>query len=161
MHKCTQCNTTKPLEDFYPHWSKRYKKYYYNWCKQCIKRIGKERYWANREKKIEYSKAYRKANTDRYRETLRKGKLKLRLSILQHYSKETPECNCCKEQEIKFLAVDHINGGGHKHLKELKVRGMNFYRWLKNNNYPEGFQILCHNCNMAKGFYGRCPHTIK
>ena len=31
-------------------------------------------------------------------------------------------------------------------------------RWITKNNSPKGFQILCHNCNMAKGFYGKCPH---
>lgn len=33
--------------------------------------------------------------------------------------------------------------------------------WLKTNGYPDGFQTLCHNCNMAKGFYGICPHKEK
>jgi hypothetical protein len=29
------------------------------------------------------------------------------------------------------------------------------------NNYPKGFQILCHNCNVAKGLIGNnniCTH---
>ena len=33
------------------------------------------------------------------------------------------------------------------------------------NNYPKGFQILCHNCNVAKGLIGNnntCTHeTIR
>ena len=29
----------------------------------------------------------------------------------------------------------------------------------RKNNYPEGFQVLCSNCNFAKGKYGSCPHT--
>jgi radical SAM protein with 4Fe4S-binding SPASM domain len=30
---------------------------------------------------------------------------------------------------------------------------------LKNNNYPKDlFRLLCHNCNMARGCYGYCPH---
>jgi hypothetical protein len=32
------------------------------------------------------------------------------------------------------------------------------YLWLKRNNYPTGFRVLCHNCNLAIGFYGYCPH---
>ena len=31
----------------------------------------------------------------------------------------------------------------------------NGYPWEK---YPPGYQVLCHNCNLAKGFYGSCPH---
>ena len=30
--------------------------------------------------------------------------------------------------------------------------------WLKRNDYPPGFQVLCHNCNWAKHALGRCPH---
>lgn len=37
--------------------------------------------------------------------------------------------------------------------------GWNFYRWLKNNGFPKkDFQLLCFNCNCAKGFFGMCPH---
>lgn len=54
-----------------------------------------------------------------------------------------------------FLCIDHIDGGGNKHRAEIKG---DFYRWLIDNNFPPGFQTLCHNCNMAKGLYGRCPH---
>jgi len=32
--------------------------------------------------------------------------------------------------------------------------------WLRKYNYPKGFQVLCHNCNMAKRF-GVCPHKEK
>jgi hypothetical protein len=27
------------------------------------------------------------------------------------------------------------------------------------NEFPDGFQVLCHNCNLAKGYYGECPHN--
>ena len=36
----------------------------------------------------------------------------------------------------------------------------NFWKKIK-NNFPKGFQILCHNCNIAKGHYGKCPHEKK
>jgi hypothetical protein len=30
---------------------------------------------------------------------------------------------------------------------------------VKAAGYPKDrYQLLCHNCNMAKGFYGLCPH---
>jgi hypothetical protein len=68
-------------------------------------------------------------------------------------------CNCCGESTYEFLSIDHINGGGYKHRKEIgNYFGRNFYKWLVKNEFPEGFQVLCHNCNLAKGFYGRCPH---
>lgn len=66
-------------------------------------------------------------------------------------------CICCGETEPVFLCIDHIDGGGHKHRK--KVGGL--YAWLKKNNYPKGFQILCWNCNSAKHLLGQCPHQTK
>lgn len=58
------------------------------------------------------------------------------------------------EEEIEY--IDHINGNGSKHRKKLNNTDM--YRWLIKNKYPEGFQVLCMNCNFAKGMYGICPH---
>ena len=55
-----------------------------------------------------------------------------------------------------ILTVDHINNDGVAHRKKIKKR--NIYQWLTKNNFPEGFQTLCMNCNFAKGIYGKCPH---
>jgi hypothetical protein len=44
-------------------------------------------------------------------------------------------------------------------MAETGLRGgVRFYSWLRRNNYPEGYQVLCFNCNIAKGLYGVCPH---
>jgi hypothetical protein len=55
-----------------------------------------------------------------------------------------------------MLGIDHINGGGTKHRKEIKNFGI--YKWLIDNNYPLGYRVLCHNCNCSLGFNGYCPH---
>lgn len=86
----------------------------------------------------------------------RKRQRKLRLSALGHYSEGQIKCRCCGEEHLEFLAIDHIGGGGGAHRKELK--GMRLYQWLKNQDYPKGFQVLCHNCNQSLGAYGYCPH---
>jgi len=83
-----------------------------------------------------------------------------RIDILNHYSNNEPKCICCGEREIDFLALDHIDGGGNKHRREI-LKKCNMSAWIIKNNYPPIFQILCHNCNMAKGFYGVCPHQKK
>ena len=64
-------------------------------------------------------------------------------------------CACCGEFRHEFLALDHINGGGRVHRRAINTP---LPRWLKKNGWPEGFRVLCHNCNMAKGRYGACPH---
>ena len=38
------------------------------------------------------------------------------------------------------------------------LRDLRLSVWMIKNNFPKGFQVLCHNCNLAKGFYGKCPH---
>jgi hypothetical protein len=80
-----------------------------------------------------------------------------RLMVLRFYSKsEVPFCDCCKENHIEFLAIDHIDGGGREHRK--KIGNGHMAAWLIRNGFPKGFKVLCHNCNMAKGFYKQCPH---
>ena len=85
----------------------------------------------------------------------RKRRKKQRKIVLEHYSNGKMECACCGETTIEFLSIDHINGGGTQHLKEIVGQ---LTSWLIKNKFPSGFQILCHNCNQAKGFYGQCPH---
>jgi hypothetical protein len=81
---------------------------------------------------------------------------KLKKEVMEAYG---GKCACCGENLIEFLTIDHINGGGNKHRRALRIgSGSGFYCWLKKNNFPTGFQVLCHNCNIAKGHYGRCPH---
>lgn len=67
-------------------------------------------------------------------------------------------CACCGESNVKFLTIDHIFGGGTAQRKQLK--GVcSIYRWLKRNNYPSGYQVLCYNCNCARAYNnGICPH---
>jgi hypothetical protein len=69
------------------------------------------------------------------------------------------KCACCGEVRHEFLSIDHINGGGSKHRKSLRPADRReFYRYLKQLRYPPEYQVLCHNCNQARGLYGYCPH---
>lgn len=115
----------------------------------------------NPEKVKESARKTRKNSYFLQKENIKKSNMKARLECLNHYSNGIPKCVCCEEKEIMFLALDHIDGGGNKHRKG---KG-NITRWIIKNNFPPIFQILCHNCNLAKGFYGKCPHlgytTIK
>lgn len=69
------------------------------------------------------------------------------------------KCACCGEDRIEFLAIDHIEGGGNLHRREANLQpGTQFYCWLIREGFPDGFQVLCYNCNNAKAIYGVCPH---
>lgn len=69
----------------------------------------------------------------------------LRLEVLKHYG--GLRCELCSEARPTTLTIDHIGGGGKQHRRECG-RGTHFYSWLKNNNYPSGYRVLCSNCNV-------------
>ena len=101
-------------------------------------------------------RAWQLRNRPKINKTRKKEHIERRLKVLSHYSQGKLTCACCDESMYEFLCLDHIDGGGTQHRKELGTKYI--YAWLIRNNYPEGYQVMCHNCNMAKGFYGQCPH---
>lgn len=77
---------------------------------------------------------------------------KQRREVIEHYG---GKCTCCGESIFEFLQLDHINNDGAAHRKQI---GKGMYGWVIRNGFPEGFQVLCTNCNLAKAHYGQCPH---
>lgn len=72
------------------------------------------------------------------------------------------QCKCCGENTREFLQIDHINNDGNKHRRELGLcGGTAFYEWIIQNNFPDGFQVLCANCNFSKRLHGVCVHQLK
>jgi len=69
-------------------------------------------------------------------------------------------CECCGEDHIEFLTIDHINGGGRKDRERYKGTGA-FYRHLRSEGFPAGFRVLCMNCNFAKTRGELCPHEYE
>lgn len=104
---------------------------------------------------------WNKANPERHNEITRQYRIRLKEKVFTHYG---GRCACCGENRIEFLTLDHKNGGGNKHRAEISGRndarfaGHHTYLWIKKNNFPPIFQVLCYNCNMATGVYGVCPH---
>src|SRR5439155_1313673 len=95
---------------------------------------------------------------DDHREELRiKSKERnrlLKIETIQHYG---GVCACCGESRMEFMSLDHKEGGGRQHRLKLKKTGIVFYAWLKRQGYPDGYRVLCMNCNWASS-YGLCPH---
>jgi len=75
-----------------------------------------------------------------------------KLEAILYYSNGIPKCARCGEQDIDVLCIDHINGKGKQHWEQRKREGELLFMadWLKQNNYPEGYQVLCYNCNHRK-----------
>jgi len=148
--ECTKCKKEKPLQEFYHH--KKIDKYY-SPCRDCRRLYERERYKKKKGVILEQNRRYQKANRDKMNEYSRKFRTERRERVLAHYGKE---CACCGEKEMSFLAIDHIDGGGREHKRNLGH--LHIYTWLIRNDFPTGFQTLCHNCNYAKHIYGHCPH---
>ena len=121
-------------------------------------------------------KARRKerTSTPEFKAKRKERRDKIRLKVLQYYSKQhsksdIPCCRCCGENShVAFLAIDH-KAGKKEMDSELKLvelgysslkRGTDLEDWIIKNNFPDDFQILCHNCNFAKGHSkdNKCPH---
>lgn len=164
---CTRCKVGQPPDAFAKDVSRRDGKHPY--CRKC-KRDDYRSYRVRPNavaKKRAYAERWRNENRERFREMCRvktrQYRASLRIRVLAAYGGENPTCACCGEDTVEFLAVDHINGGGNAHRREIKADfGWSFYKWLVDNDYPDGFQLLCHNCNFAKSHYGGvCPHQRK
>ena len=130
-------------------------------CGKQIEKLGLKKYCnecsqqVRRERQKEWMREYRKLHPEKKNEWARSMKIK----VLRHYSQsEEPFCECCGENNIEFLTIDHVNGGGTQHRRQLRENGMTIYRWLIKNNFPPGYRVLCMNCNTSIGFYGYCPH---
>ncbi len=81
---------------------------------------------------------------------------RLRWQCFVHYGGDPPRCACCGEPRHEFLCIDHTNGNGGKHRRKLGYDSI--YWWLRINKFPDGFRVLCCNCNSSLGKYGYCPH---
>ncbi|HJR06405.1 MAG TPA: hypothetical protein VJ842_04020 [Pyrinomonadaceae bacterium] len=79
----------------------------------------------------------------------------LRKVVIAHYSEGANCCACCGENNFEFMTIDHINGGGSQHRKKA---GSNTAQTLMKEGLPDGYRVLCFNCNISLGFFGYCPH---
>jgi len=78
--------------------------------------------------------------------------LQHKIIVYQYYTDGFMKCaKCGFDSNIDALTVDHINNNGNEHRKnENFTSPKDLYRWLIKNNFPDGFQILCFNCNCVK-----------
>lgn len=127
---CTMCNKAKTLDNFTT--NNFHSDGLQSYCKECYN---------------EYQKSYYHGVNGYNKKYFRN----LRLKAIEYYSNGKMQCRECGINIIDVLDINHINGNGKKHRKELGNHGSgHFFRWLKNNNYPNGFNVMCANCNWKK-----------
>ena len=124
-------------------------------------RRAQSRKWKadNIEKHREISRGYSRKHAEEISDKRKAARRELKQRVINAYG---GACACCDEKAIEFLTIDHVGGDGAAHLKALGIRkgsSDKLYRVLIAENFPDGFRVLCFNCNSARGFYGYCPHN--
>lgn len=151
LRRCTKCKTEKAYSEFYTG-----KRGVRSTCKQC------DAFWSREDRK-KYPDKYRTqkaryvaANRERHLAYHRERNAFYKRTVMEAYG---GKCACCGETGVDFLCIDHVDGGGTAHRRQLRKIGVSFYRWLIKNLFPTGLQILCANCNLSKYVNGGvCMH---
>ena len=75
-----------------------------------------------------------------------------------------PLCACCGEQNRRFLTLDHVDGGGRKHIESVghKTIRIQIRAFVRRTGKPDTrYQVLCFNCNCGRSLNGGiCPHKL-
>lgn len=122
-------------------------------------RMARERYHNNIMKEHERGRKKYQRFREFFLTQSKRHKDMIKRFVLGYYSDGKYSCNCCGENTYVFLTIDHIVNGGNTHRKIVKSYG-NIYTWLRFNLFPNGYQVLCYNCNCAKQFNHGCPHQM-
>ncbi len=183
MKICTRCKEEKPETDFW--FSKRLERLTQP-CNECRKAARADWKARNAEKVKAANRTWQLANPDRvkaamkryqernpglaakrtaeWRANNREWALAAQRKVNADRKRRVYEayggfiCACCGETEEAFLSIDHVNNDGAEHRRQVDRRNM--YKWLDKNGFPEGYQILCMNCNFGKARNGGiCPHV--
>lgn len=120
---------------------------------------AREWYKNNKIRRQAYIKGWNAKNKNKISIYQKTYKAKLRKQVIGYYSRYTYMCVCCHDKNWEFLTIDHIDGKGGAHRREIGSRGgHDFYIWLINNHFPYGYRVLCMNCNHSLGVWHYCPH---
>ena len=178
--QCRVCGEVKPISVFGLSVSAgNGKKYRRHECRACTykrqagwreknrSRIRKQsavntRRWRARLQENGKLSAYKEAA----RESAKQRRLQMRNEIYAAYGGFV--CSCCGESQPEFLSIDHVNNDGYMMRKAgAHGSGALIYEWIKREHrrtgkWPDGFQILCMNCQHGKARNGGvCPHKCK
>ena len=146
--RCTSCNQWLLLDSFGKNHNKRSICKFHSWCKKCFA--------------IRCHK-YSKKSSDKYRQSPKgilnalKDRAELRTrdkeACINMYSNGDACCKWCGIADLEVLCLDHINDDGAMLRKSNShPTGSRLFQWLRQRDYPLGFQVLCRNCNFKKEF---------
>jgi len=124
-------------------------KLWYQKNKQHVAYIHKQYKIAHREHLKKTEQAYYLKNREKYIIRNTERRRADRLAAINAYG--GPKCPKCGDTRLAVMTIHHINHNGAEHRRQLvngkNSRGSRIFYWLRLNNYPPGFQVLCQNCN--------------
>lgn len=115
-------------------------------------------YRSNRDRILAYGAKRQRDKVVEVNAYHRKYRRGIREEVITHYG---GACTCCGERRLQFLTLDHESGKGNEHRRTFSSKQSNdpVYRWIRKNNFPAGYSILCWNCNCGRSINGGiCPH---
>lgn len=148
MKTCSTCKQPAELKDFYR--NRRTKDGLFSYCKSCSKMYASRYRTTHREGYLSYRRKYYRSPVGH--EKALKYHKSLRSRFLEMYGEK---CSCCGDTRVIFLTLDHV-------VPVLRPKGFHYnpQEGLKEalrEHRPDLYQVLCMNCNLAKGKRDRCP----
>ena len=147
---CKNCNQVKNVEEF-NRFSQRIDGRHYL-CKICYRQYHKQaRITQFSSMPLEELKARHKNNSIQ----VKRRNAQIKVAVLSHYSKGYLQCanpynrHTAPITDIDILTLDHINGGGSRN-QAIRYINKRLYARIRKENYPEGYQVLCCNCQSQK-----------
>jgi len=122
----------------------------------------------HKEKVKQYSKTFYEKHKGASKVYWKTHATKRKHDVMVHYSgTDPPRCadpfhlhlpNDPFLTNIHCLTIDHPNNDGAEERKRIfgkrTTAGQPFYRWLVQNGYPKGYQVLCFNCQWIQRLTG-------
>ena len=143
---CIHCKLPKDQSAFY---FRSDRGQYYTMCRTCRSAPRTAKYHSDPEFRAENKRkavAWAKRNPDKTKGINARASKKRKLAALAAYG---GKCQCCGENRISMLDIDHIHNDGYRHRKEIGRRSM--YSVVAELGFPKDrFQLLCCNCNHSK-----------
>jgi len=110
-----------------------------------------QRQWYRRHWASELTRArnYKRLNSDDVKKSLRQSYHALKMRVIKVLG---GKCKRCGITDWRVLQVDHVNGGGTREAKVLKLKARGFYQHVLKNAHSGKYQLLCANCNWIKRY---------
>jgi 5-methylcytosine-specific restriction endonuclease McrA len=105
------------------------------------------------------ARRYYAANPGKKLAAVKRCRDRLRVQVIEHYG---GQCACCGEDDLRFLTIEHRAGvpESHRDAAGRRKTGYGLLVQIVREGFPASIEVLCFNCNQAKGIYGECPHRL-